>query len=153
MTNPVDTVVHSSSFVQLADIRVAPELVDKARAVIATSIGCTVDEVPADACLMRDLHVESIDLLDIVFSLEQEFAIEITRGALEAAARGDMSEDEFAPSGKLSPQGLARLRLLLPEVASRIDNGLRPREVMSMFTATTFARIVAGTLAAQRGAQ
>ena len=75
------------------------------------------------------------------------FGIEITRGALEAAARGDMTEDEFAPGGKISTAGLARLRALMPEVASQIGDGLRPREVMTLFTATTFARIVTGAKA------
>ncbi len=135
--------------ISLAEIAVSDELVEKTREVIARSISRPVSEILPAACLMRDLHVESIDLLDIVFSLEQEFGIEITRGALEAAARGDMTEDEFAPGGRMSPAGLARLRSLLPEVSGRIEEGLRPREVMSMFTSITFARIVAGSLAAQ----
>jgi acyl carrier protein len=139
----------SGEVISLAELAVSDALVDRTREVIARSISRPVAEIAPAACLMRDLHVESIDLLDIVFSLEQEFGIEITRGALEAAARGNMSEEEFAPDGRMSPAGLARLRALLPEVAGRIEDGLRPREVMSMFTATTFARIVAGSLAAQ----
>ncbi len=139
----------AGELVPLAEIAVSDELVEQTRQVIARSISRPLAEISPVACLMRDLHVESIDLLDIVFSLEQEFGIEITRGALEAAARGSMTEDEFAPGGRMSPAGLARLRALLPEVAGRIEEGLRPREVMSMFTSTTFARIVAGSLAAQ----
>jgi acyl carrier protein len=135
--------------VQLGNISVTTEILDRTRAVIAKTIDQPVADVTGAACLIRDLHVESIDLLDIVFALEQEFAIEITRGALESAARGTMTEAEFAPAGKLSSAGLARLRALLPEVADRIDDGLRAREVMGLFTATTFARIVAGSLATQ----
>ncbi|MEZ4361566.1 MAG: phosphopantetheine-binding protein [Kofleriaceae bacterium] len=137
--------------VALEQLTVSGEHLERTCQVIARALARPVAEVQPTACLMRDLHVESIDLLDVVFSLEQEFGIEITRGALEAAARGSMSEDEFAPAGKMSSAGLARLRALLPEVAHRIDDGLRAREVMSLFTPTTFARIVAGSLAAQQG--
>jgi len=124
------------------------DLVEHVRVIIGHSLGRPVTEITPTARLMHDLHCESIDLLDILFSLEQAFDIEITRGALEAAARGDMSEEEFAPNGKISAPGLARLRELLPEVADQIGDGLRPREVMTLFTATTFARIVAGAKAA-----
>jgi acyl carrier protein len=126
----------------------AAELLERVRTIIAASLGRDVAEIGPTARLIHDLHCESIDLLDVLFSLEQAFGIEITRGALEAAARGDMTEEEFAPAGKISPAGLARLRALMPEVASQIGDGLRPREVMTLFTATTFARIVTGALAA-----
>jgi acyl carrier protein len=92
--------------------------------------------------VIDDLGIDSLDVLDLVFSLEQEFGIEITRGALERAARGEMSDEEFAPAGVVSAAGLERLRALLPEAADHITDGLRPREIVRLFTARTFARIV-----------
>ncbi len=40
---------------------------------------------------MADLGAESLDFLDIVFQLERDFGIQITRGEMERAARGDMT--------------------------------------------------------------
>ena len=91
---------------------------------------------------MDELGAESLDFLDIVFKLEQTFHIQITRGEMERAARGDMSEDEFAPGGVLSEAGLARLRELMPEARDRIGPGLRPREILGLFSVQTFANIV-----------
>lgn len=118
--------------------------------IVAEALGIGRDEVTLDAYLIDDLGAESLDFLDIVFNLEQRFDIEITRGALERAARGDMSEDEFAPDGLISASGLERLRELLPEAGDRIVPGLRPRQIMGLFSPRTFARIA---VAQQNGAE
>ena len=61
---------------------------------------------------------------------------------MERTARGDMSEEEFAPGGVISETGLARLRTLMPEAAARIKPGLRQGEILTLFSARTFASIV-----------
>jgi acyl carrier protein len=116
--------------------------------IVARALAIPATAVTLDANLMDDLGAESLDFLDIVFQLEHRFGVEITRGALERAARGDMSDEEFAPDGVLSPAGLARLRELLPEAGQRIMEGLRPRQILSLFSVRTFARIVGHQLGA-----
>jgi hypothetical protein len=95
---------------------------------------------------MDDLGADSLAFLDIVFRIEQEFDIQITRGEMERAARGDMSEEEFAPSGVISEAGLARLLTLIPEAAHRIHPGLRPGQILTLFTVRTFLHMVEGKL-------
>jgi hypothetical protein len=93
---------------------------------------------------MEDLGAESLDFLDIVFRLEREFGIQITRGEMERASRGDMTQDEFAPGGLISERGLARLRELMPEAGDRIKPGLRPVMILSLFSVQTFVNLVIG---------
>ena len=116
---------------------------------IAQSLSIDVEAVPLDANLMDDLGADSLTFLDIVFRLEQAFDIQITRGEMERAAKGDMSDEEFAPSGVVSEAGLARLRSLIPESAHRIHPGLRPGQILSLFTAQTFLNMVEGKLRGQ----
>jgi acyl carrier protein len=115
--------------------------------VVAEALGRDV-EVRVTSNLMNDLGAESLDFLDIVFKLEQTFGIQITRGEMERAARGDMSEEEFAPSGVISDAGLTRLRELMPEAADRIKPGLRPMQILSLFSVQTFVNIVSAKRAA-----
>lgn len=110
----------------------------------AATLGRPRERVTIDSNLFADLGADSLDLLDLVFALEGQFGVEITRGALEQAARGDMSDEEFAPNGVISEAGLDRLRALLPESAPRILPGLLPRQIPTLFTVGTFARIVLG---------
>jgi acyl carrier protein len=135
-----------------ADTAPAPaaSVEDSVRAIIATSLGRPLDDVQLGSSIMDDLGAESLDLLDIVFCIEREFAIEITRGEMERVARGDMSDEEFAPGGLISEPGLARLRELMPEAAHRITPGLRARQIISLFTVQTFANMVHGKRAGRQ---
>jgi acyl carrier protein len=121
---------------------------DRVREIIAEALARPPSEVRLDSILMAELGAESLDFLDIVFKLEREFHIQITRGEMERAARGDMSDEEFAPGGVISERGLARLRQLLPEAGGRIQPGLRPAQILTLFSAQTFVNLVE----AKRGA-
>lgn len=120
------------------------EIGEAVRRVVAEALGRAEDEVKLTSILMDDLGAESLDFLDIVFRLEREFDIQITRGEMERAARGDLSADEFAPGGVISERGLARLRELMPEAADRIGPGLRPSTILTLFSVQTFANMVIG---------
>jgi len=115
---------------------------EKVRHIIAESLGRDVGLITPEASLTDELGAESLDFLDIVFKIERAYDVQITRGEMERAARGDMTEEEFAPGGVISPAGLERLRALMPEAGARIEPGLRTVQIMSLFTARTFASIV-----------
>jgi acyl carrier protein len=114
------------------------------RTIVADALARPDADVTLRSNLMQELGAESLDFLDIVFRIERAFAIQITRGEMERASRGDMSADEFAPGGVISERGLARLRELMPEAADRIEPGLRPSMILTLFTVQTFASMVIG---------
>lgn len=120
------------------------EIENTVRAIVAESLAMPVDQVSPTVSLIEGLGAESLDFLDIVFKLERAYSIQITRGELERAARGDMSDDEFAPGGVISEAGLARLRELMPEAAAQIKPGLHPGQILSLFTVQTFVHLVVG---------
>lgn len=116
------------------------------REAAADALSVDIANVTDDANLYA-LGAQSLEFLDIVFKLEQRYDIEITRGEMERAARGDMSDEDFAPNGVISDVGRARLLELLPESADRIVPGLRTSQILSLFTVQTFVRIVVNKLA------
>ena len=117
--------------------------------VVAVALDRPRAQVTLASNLFADLAADSLDLLDLVFAIENRFGIEITRGALEHAARGDMTDEAFAPGGVISEAGLERLRALLPESRDRIHAGLLPRQIPTLFTVGMFARIVLAKRAAR----
>jgi acyl carrier protein len=125
---------------ELSDATIA----EAVRKIVAESLGRGVGDVKLDSILMEELGAESLDFLDIVFRLEREFGIEITRGEIERASRGEMTPEEFAPQGVISEAGLARLRELMPEARDRIKPGLRPSTILTLFSVRTFANMVIG---------
>lgn len=119
------------------------------RECVAEAIPIDVEEVSLDSLILTELGADSLSLLDLVFRLEEAFDIEITRGELERAARGGMSDDEFAPDGVISDVGLERLRALMPEADAQIKPGLKPMDIVYLFSVRTFLRMVEAKLAEQ----
>ena len=60
-----------------------------------------------------DLGFTSMDLLDLLFRIEQHFQIEIPEGTIYHLARGDLAEAEFAEDAVLTEVGRERLMKLL----------------------------------------
>lgn len=60
-----------------------------------------------------DLGFTSMDLLDLLFRIEQHFQIEIPEGTIYHLARGDLAEAEFAEDAVLTEAGRQRLMALL----------------------------------------
>lgn len=60
-----------------------------------------------------DLGFTSMDLLDLLFRIEQHFQIQIPEGTIYHLARGDLAEAEFAEDAVLTEAGRERLMKLL----------------------------------------
>ena len=90
-----------------------------------------------------DLGFTSMDLLDLLFRIEQHFQISIPEGTIYQLARGEMPETEFAVDGVLSGPGRQRLMAMLydtqPEIFPvRIHATTLPRYC----TVAAFVRLV-----------
>jgi len=119
------------------------EILEMLRECIAQTIGIEADKVTPDASLIDDLGADSLDLLDLVFRLEQAFHIRISRGDIERKAKETLPEEDFERDGLLTEQAKSALRLELPEVpAERFAALTRPSEIPRLFTARTFLRLV-----------
>ena len=121
-------------------------LTQRVRELAADAISIDPSRLDDNANLF-EAGAQSLEFLDIVFKLEQEYGIEITRGEMEQAAQLGMSEEEFAPHGVVSEAGLLRLRELMPEAQDKIVPRLRTSQILSLFTLQTFVRIVQRKLA------
>jgi len=67
-----------------------------------------------------DLGFTSMDLLDLLFRIEQHFQISIPEGTIYHLARAEMPEAEFATDGVLSESGRRRLMDMLSDTPPEI---------------------------------
>lgn len=70
--------------------------------------------------LFYDLGFTSMDMLDLLFRVEERFGITIPEGTLAGLARGDLAESEFAVEGELTAIGRERLMALLHDTPESI---------------------------------
>lgn len=73
------------------------------------------DEVRGDQLLFYDLKFTSLDLLDLLYRVEERFGVAIPEGTLYRLARGDIDDAAFADRGHLTPLGRERLMALLAD--------------------------------------
>ena len=78
------------------------------------------DEVRPDQLLFYDLAFTSMDLLDLLFRLEEHFAITIPEGTLYGLARGDLDDGLFAAKSVLTPLGRERLMALFADTPPQV---------------------------------
>ncbi len=119
------------------------EIFQKVREALQESLGIPKDQITLKARIIDDLGSDSLDLLDILFALEEKFKIKIKRGQIEAKAREGLADDEFQKDGVLSAVGAERLKQVLPEVDhSGIAPGMPLSKIPHLFTVETFCRLV-----------
>ena len=78
------------------------------------------DEVRGDQLLFYDLAFTSMDLLDLLFRIEERFAIAIPEGTLYGLARGELDDAAFADRSILTTLGRERLMALLHDTPPRV---------------------------------
>lgn len=121
---------------------------------VAETIGIKVEEITPDSSLIDDLGADSLDLLDLVFRLEQAFKIRITRGEIEQRAKQTMPDEDFEVDGLLTEKAKLALKEALPEIdASKFRGNIRKSEIPRLFTIRTFQRLVHEKLEARYDSQ
>jgi acyl carrier protein len=121
------------------------EIFEKVRTILVDALAVDEDDVAMESILTKDLGAESIDFLDIVFKLEQAFAIKIGQGELFPEGAG--SDPRFVKDGKVTPEGIAKLKERLPHVSfTKFEADPQSSKVAELFTVETLVRFVEGKL-------
>jgi acyl carrier protein len=124
------------------------EIFSKIQAVLVDALAVDDDEVTMDAILTKDLGAESIDFLDIVFKLEQAFAIKIGQG--ELFPEGVSQDPEYVKDGMVTPKGLAAMKARMPHANfTALEQDPQVRKVAEIFTVEVLVRFVEAKLAAK----
>lgn len=114
---------------------------------VAECIGNVVDIDPVTIresdSIIDNLGADSLDLLDLVFHLEQRFKVRITPRGIEKAAQEKLGNTPVEIDGVYTPQALAELRKALPEVpGDEMKEGLRTADLPRRFRVATFVNLV-----------
>lgn len=99
--------------------------------------------IQLESSLVADLGADSLDFLDLVFQLEEKFAVKISRGEVNLFSNLEIPENEAHVDGVLTQRALDRLRQLMPEVPPDVFKpGLTIAAVPRLLTVETFVNIV-----------
>jgi acyl carrier protein len=114
------------------------------RAVVADCLARDVAEVRPESRLITDLGADSLDFIDLIFTLEKRFGVRIRENDLNVMSRPDTSSPEASSNAEfLSPDAISRLLPWLPELRTAPDlSHVRPNQVWPLITVEALWRLV-----------
>ena len=113
------------------------------RANIADSLALAKDKISLESRLVDDLGADSLDLVDIVFTLERKFGINVRETEFNFLTRLDFSSPEVMRDGFLTAPVVDQLADWVPRVAAAPDRSkISPRALFSMITVESICIVV-----------
>ncbi len=114
---------------------------------VAQSLAIEPARIEVHSRLIPDLGADSLDFMDIMFSLERRFDIKLQKEDFDLLARVKMSKEEAIVEGKLTPPARERLRKWLP--AMPVEGEVHPKDLGTFITIETLMIIVESFLSLQ----
>jgi acyl carrier protein len=113
------------------------------QAAIADSLAVPKSDIRLESRLLDDLGADSLDLVDIIFTLERKFGINVRETEFNFLTRLDFSSPEVMQNGFLTPDVVERLAVWLTGLDSVEDkNRVTPRQLFSSITVASICRVV-----------
>jgi len=123
------------------------EVVARVAGRVAEVLALAPAEVQPGSRLMVDLGADSLDLVELMFLLEQEFGIRMSREDLSLSAQLGLSEEELRHGEVLTPRALELLRQRFPDGGEALREGATRRDLAALLTVEEIARSVRTRLA------
>lgn len=108
------------------------------KAILCERLACPPADVAPETRLFDDLGADSLDLLDLLFTMEKRFTIRLRDSELDRLLRGDFGGRDQGP---LSQADIKRLAEWLPSLGE-VQGPLYPADLFSHITVASLARVV-----------
>lgn len=113
------------------------------RSLVADSLAISGEEIRLESRLTTDLGADSLDFIDIIFSIEKKFAIKLRDSELDFLSKLDFSSPKVMREGHLTREAVAALRTWLPSLDRLPDpDRITPAELFSCITIETLCLLV-----------
>ena len=100
-----------------------------------------IEEIPADAALVKDLGADSIDFVEIMYVIESNFGIVLKTSQLIAGGQS-ISQDDIFDENCLTETGLELIEKSFPGNKGRFRAGMTKIEIFSLITVRDLANII-----------
>jgi len=119
------------------------EIYKKVVQCVVDSCDVSIENITPEKTLITDLGMDSIDLVDLLFQLENTFSINIPISEIENMARTELAEKPFDMDTIITSEGLECLKKLMPEVPSKeFKKGLTVQRIPFLFTVQSISNLV-----------
>jgi acyl carrier protein len=120
-----------------------PDVLTAVRECLANALALGAGEITSRSRLIDDLGADSLDFLDILFSLERRFSLKLRGLELDSLLRADFSEDKLVEGRYVAREEIERMAQWLPALAEVSDRDqVTPRMLYSCITVESLVILV-----------
>jgi len=101
----------------------------------------SIDQIPEDASLVKDLGADSLDFIEIVYLIERDFGVTLKTNELVFSGAAVPTDSLFA-EGKLTEDGAAMLREKLPDSNGRFRAGMTKVDLFQSVSVRDLADVI-----------
>lgn len=100
-------------------------------------------EIRKEDRLINDLGIDSLDLIHLVFTLEQRFGIKISLREIDRRIKNKLAAVPLEVDGAYTPEAIAELRKSMPEIPhEELKDGLTTSQLPRCFRVATMINLV-----------
>jgi len=122
------------------------------RNALAAALDIEPGRIRLEDRIIGDLGADSLDLLDLVFHLEQRFKVRIAGREIERRVREKLGGAPLEAEGVYTPAAVAGLRAALPDIpAEELHEGLTVADLPRAFRVSTMVNLVCKLLEEKGG--
>ncbi len=126
------------------------QVLDRVRACVAKVVAFAPEAIAPQSRLTLDLGYDSLDLVELMFVLEQEFSIRLEQEDMSLSAQLGLPESELHRNEILTPKALELLRERYPGAGELLKDGIARKDLVALVTVEGIAATVERKLAAAR---
>jgi acyl carrier protein len=123
--------------------------IDRVARCVTEVLALEPGKVQPGSRLMQDLGADSLDLVELMYVMEQEFDLVLGKEDLSLTAQLGLAEDEIHDHEALTPAALERLRARFPWAHELFVPGLTRKHLAALLTVEEVARAIDRKLAAR----
>lgn len=118
------------------------ETVARVAKCVAEVLALEPAKISPSSRVMEELGADSLDLVELMYLMEQEFAITLSRDDLSLSAQLGLPEEEIHEHEVLTPRALAALRERFPGSAAILKEGITRKHLAALLTVEELARAI-----------
>lgn len=140
----------------MVDVQVTDDLyqdtLGRVRGRVAEVLALETEDVDGKSRLLVDLKADSLDLVELMYLLEQEFDLRLKREDLSLSAQLGLPEEELHENEVLTAKALELLRERFPGASELLVEGITRKHLAALLTVDEITRAVAKRRATESAA-
>jgi acyl carrier protein len=113
------------------------------RAVLANSLAVEAGKIRIDSALIGELGADSLDFLDILFSLEKKFSVKLRSAGLDSLLRADFPPGTLVDREFLPREEIERLAEWVPGLPTGPERDrITPHSIFSFLTVESLVILI-----------